>query len=181
VACSDRLLLFQIDMKRNKLKNIADEKELVAYEAGNKAFLQNDFKKAVEMWSIHLTNEAKDTKVYSNRSLAYMKLSQPLQALSDAEMVISLEPEWSKGYFRKGQALAAQFKYLEAQSMLTTALNKDHKGKAGEVESIQKDLDYCLAALSELKLEGSALYQRDKKSVSTEPRSLEGTQDDRLR
>ena len=74
------------------------------------------------MWSIHLTSEAKDTKVYSNRSVAYMKLGKPqqventswctiigascIQALVDAESVISLEPEWSKGYFRKGQALA---------------------------------------------------------------------------
>ena len=42
--------------------------------------------------------------LYSNRSLAFLKLSQFFFAVKDAETVIRLVPDWAKGYYRKGQA-----------------------------------------------------------------------------
>lgn len=43
-------------------------------------------------------------KVYSNRSLAYAKANRFAEALHDAEKVVGLCPDWSKGHWRLGMA-----------------------------------------------------------------------------
>ena len=43
----------------------------------------------------------------------------------DAKTVIEMQPEWPKGYLRKGKALAAKFKYIEAKDAYAEGLTKD--------------------------------------------------------
>jgi translocation protein SEC72 len=45
--------------------------------------------------------------VVSNRSAAYLESREYVAALADAEMVIQLRRNWSKGHFRKAKALVA--------------------------------------------------------------------------
>jgi tetratricopeptide (TPR) repeat protein len=43
--------------------------------------------------------------VLSNRSLSWMRLGQPDQALADARSCKELKPDWSKAWYREGSAL----------------------------------------------------------------------------
>ena len=48
-----------------------------------------------------------DHLITSNRSHAYFKAGKLKEALEDAERTIALKPDWGKGYFRRGMALAS--------------------------------------------------------------------------
>ena len=44
----------------------------------------------------------------SNRSAAFLKLGKARQALADADVAVTLRPDWEKGHFRRGAALEAR-------------------------------------------------------------------------
>jgi hypothetical protein len=46
-----------------------------------------------------------DATLYSNRSFCHLKIGGARDALVDANACISLQPDWPKGYYRKGAAL----------------------------------------------------------------------------
>lgn len=52
--------------------------------------------------------------LFSNRSAAHAKAENYLAALEDANKTVSLNPTWSKGYSRKGSALAYLGRFEEA-------------------------------------------------------------------
>ena len=45
-------------------------------------------------------------RFFGNRSYCFDRMGQFEKALQDADMAISLAPDWPKGYFRRGRALA---------------------------------------------------------------------------
>ena len=45
-------------------------------------------------------------RFFGNRSYCYDRMGQYEKALQDADVAISLAPDWPKGYFRRGRALA---------------------------------------------------------------------------
>jgi hypothetical protein len=45
-----------------------------------------------------------DETLYSNRSLCYLKIGKPRNALLDADVCIAKRRDWVKGYYRKGAA-----------------------------------------------------------------------------
>ena len=51
---------------------------------------------------------------FSNRSAAYLSQGAAASALSDARRVVTLKPEWPKGYSRLGAALFALKRYEES-------------------------------------------------------------------
>jgi translocation protein SEC72 len=65
--------------------------------------------------------------VLSNRSVAFLEAGDPLSALVDAEHVIALKRQWSKGHFRKSKALIALQEYDEAWDAITVGLQFDPK------------------------------------------------------
>lgn len=48
--------------------------------------------------------ESENHILYSNRSAVYAAQAEYEKALEDAEKAISIKPDWSKGYARKGAA-----------------------------------------------------------------------------
>lgn len=58
--------------------------------------------------------DPKNHVLYSNRSAAHAKAENYAAALEDANQTVSLNPTWSKGYSRKGSALAYLGKFDEA-------------------------------------------------------------------
>ena len=58
---------------------------------------------AIVEYSEGISLQPANPLLYSNRSLAFLKLSQYFFALKDAETTIRLVPDWAKGYYRKGQ------------------------------------------------------------------------------
>ncbi|KAF2290213.1 hypothetical protein GH714_004089 [Hevea brasiliensis] len=100
-----------------------------------------------------------DTLFLFNRAAAFLQLVKLNKALADAETTITLNPQWEKGYFRKGCVLEAMEQYDDALAAFQTSLQynpqstevsrkirrisqlaKDKK-RAQEVESIRSNVD----------------------------------------
>lgn len=61
----------------------------------------------------------------SNRSAAYFDLHDYISALADAETVIAVRRNWSKGHFRKAKALLGLGRYREAAEAVRLGLDFD--------------------------------------------------------
>ena len=59
----------------------------------------------------------------SNRSAAYFDMRDYLSALADAETVIAIRRNWSKGHFRKAKALLGLGRLRDAQDALRLGLD----------------------------------------------------------
>lgn len=59
----------------------------------------------------------------SNRSAAYFDMQDFVSALADAETVISIRRNWSKGHFRKAKALLGLGRYREAADAVRLGLS----------------------------------------------------------
>mmetsp|Transcript_21462 Transcript_21462/g.53555 ORF Transcript_21462/g.53555 Transcript_21462/m.53555 type:complete len:470 (+) Transcript_21462:22-1431(+) len=81
---------------------------------GNAAFKEGRYQAAVEHFTSAIGCDATNAVLFSNRSGAHASLGAYAEALADAEKAISLRPDWSKGYSRKGAALYGLGRYLDA-------------------------------------------------------------------
>lgn len=70
---------------------------------GNDCVRRKNFAEAVIHYTHAIQKDGKNHVLYSNRSLAFLKLQQFYYALEDAKETIKLQPYWAKGYFRKGE------------------------------------------------------------------------------
>lgn len=61
----------------------------------------------------------------SNRSAAYFDLRDYISALADAETVIAIRRNWSKGHFRKAKALLGLARYRDAADAVRLGLDFD--------------------------------------------------------
>ena len=65
--------------------------------------------------------------VLSNRSVTFLEAGDFLSALVDAEHVITLKRQWSKGHFRKAKALIALQEHEEARDAINVGLQFEPK------------------------------------------------------
>ncbi|KAK3578272.1 hypothetical protein CHS0354_010473 [Potamilus streckersoni] len=70
---------------------------------GNACVKSGNYGEAVLHYSHGIKLEPGNHLLYSNRSLAFLKLQQYYLALEDAKQSIKLQPNWPKGFFRKGE------------------------------------------------------------------------------
>lgn len=82
---------------------------------GVEAFKLKDFKTAIEEFGSAITHTPGDHTLYANTSASYFNLNNFEDALKMADKCIEVNPSWSKGYQRKGMALAALDKIEEAK------------------------------------------------------------------
>ena len=89
---------------------------------GNEEFQQQHYDKAIALYTEAIALEPENHTLYSNRSAAY-KLSGDFQmALEDADKCIELQPQWAKGYVRKGTVFAQQNQLEDAETVYQLAL-----------------------------------------------------------
>jgi stress-induced-phosphoprotein 1 len=81
---------------------------------GNKYLAAKDFDLAIEYYSEAIKLNPNSHVYFSNRSAAYLSQANAKIALKDADMCISMKPDWAKGYSRKGAALHKLKKYSES-------------------------------------------------------------------
>ncbi|XP_014290906.1 stress-induced-phosphoprotein 1 [Halyomorpha halys] len=72
-------------------------------EKGNECVKQGKYEEAVLHYGKAIRLDPNNPTLYSNRSLAFLKLQQYYYAYSDANETIKLRRDWAKGYFRKGE------------------------------------------------------------------------------
>ena len=82
-------------------------------QEGNKLFKEGKYTEACDRYTQALKHDPSNSVIYSNRSAAHAKLEKYDLALSDAMKCIELNPQWSKGYYRKTLALAGLSKHDE--------------------------------------------------------------------
>lgn len=71
---------------------------------GNKAISEKNFDEAISKFTDAIAIEPSNHILYSNRSAAYASKKNYEKALSDAETVTKLKPDWPKGWGRVGAA-----------------------------------------------------------------------------
>ncbi|XP_022138536.1 RNA polymerase II-associated protein 3 [Momordica charantia] len=144
-------------------------------DKGNEFFKAGNYLKAAALYTQAIKLDPSNHALYSNRAAAFLHLVKLNKALADAEMTIKLNPQWEKGYFRKGCILEAMEKYDDALSAFQTALQynpqsaevskkikrvsqlvKDKK-RAQEVENKRSNIDMT-KHLEKLKSELSEKY-----------------------
>ncbi|XP_013422191.1 stress-induced-phosphoprotein 1-like [Lingula anatina] len=98
-------------------------------DAGNAALQAGKFKDAIELYSQAIEMDKENPALYSNRSVAHIKAKEFEKALTDAEKVVELKPDWSKGYSRVGSALSSMSRHQEAKMAFEQALKLDPDNK----------------------------------------------------
>ncbi|XP_042391614.1 RNA polymerase II-associated protein 3-like [Zingiber officinale] len=91
-------------------------------DQGNDFFKSGNYLKAAALYTQAIKLEPDNPTLYSNRAAAFLHLVKLSKALADAEMTITLNPQWEKGYFRKGCALEAMERFDDAIAAFQVAL-----------------------------------------------------------
>ncbi|KXZ55488.1 hypothetical protein GPECTOR_2g1037 [Gonium pectorale] len=112
-------------------------------DQGNEEFKKENYLKAAALYTQAIKEDPKNAVLYSNRSAALLKLNKVTKAMEDAEMCISLKPEWEKGYFRKGAVLEATDKMHEALDVYQAAAKLVAGGEAAHKELSNKIRSLC--------------------------------------
>lgn len=111
----------------------SDEKFLESKQLGNECFKQADFPGGVSNYNDALKRKDDQDKanyadlavIYCNRAACYTKLMEFNLAVTDCDKAIKFNPDFIKGYLRKGTALEAMRKPTEAKKAFELALAKD--------------------------------------------------------
>lgn len=101
------------------------EKSLQAKARGDEAFKNKNYMPAVDAYTQALDFDPYNANVLSNRSLCWMRVGQPEQALADATLVRKLRPDWGKGCYREGSALRLLQRYEEAANAFYEGVKLD--------------------------------------------------------
>lgn len=112
-------------------------------EKGNAALQAGKLTEAIENYTKAINADGTNCVYYSNRSAAYLKKGDANNALEDANSTIAINPEFSKGYSRKGAALHSLKRYNDAIAAFEDGLAKfpnDAALKSG-LESAKRDKD----------------------------------------
>lgn len=103
-------------------------------------------------------------KIYSNRSLVNYNLHDYGAALSDAEKSLVLDPEWMKGFHRRGLALMALNRSKEAQVVYEEALKLQPRNKVIKswLKKAKKAATSAAAVASPAAASPDAITSKDK-------------------
>lgn len=91
-------------------------------DQGNAFFKAGNYLKAAALYTQAIKLDPSNATLFSNRAAAFLQLVKLNKALADAETAITLNPQWEKGYFRKGCVLEAMERYDDAVAALQEAL-----------------------------------------------------------
>ena len=72
---------------------------------GNKAFASSNYDEAEKFYTLAIDETGGNAIFYTNRSAARYQLGKMEESISDADKAISMDPTWTKAYYRKAVAL----------------------------------------------------------------------------
>ncbi|NXJ05967.1 TTC31 protein, partial [Odontophorus gujanensis] len=113
------------------------EQSLILAGCGYQAAVQGRYTEAVWALTEAIKLNPREHRLFGNRSYCYEKLQQYQEALRDAQMALGLQPNWPKGFFRKGKALWGLKRYAEARDTFEQLLHMDgsHTDAATQLEA----------------------------------------------
>ncbi|KAM3294929.1 hypothetical protein ACQJBY_037661 [Aegilops geniculata] len=104
---------------------VGQDKKAELKSLGAKAVEEKDYTGASKFYSEAIKVDPEDATLYSNRSLCHLRIGEARDALVDANACIRLQPDWPKGYWRKGAALTALKDHKEACDTYMAAMKLD--------------------------------------------------------
>ncbi|XP_065606298.1 tetratricopeptide repeat protein 31 isoform X2 [Cyrtonyx montezumae] len=113
------------------------EQSLILAGCGYQAAVQGRYAEAVWALTEAIKLNPREHRLFGNRSYCYEKLQRYQEALRDAQMALGLQPNWPKGFFRKGKALWGLKRYAEARDTFEQLLHMDgsHADAATQLEA----------------------------------------------
>lgn len=124
-------------------------------EKGNAALSMGQYETAVQHYTAAIALDPNNHVLYSNRSAAHAKAENYAAALEDANQTVSLNPTWSKGYSRKGSALA----YLGRLDEAIAAYEKGLELEPGNAQ-LAAGLAEVKKQAEELKVKTEQLFEK---------------------
>eukprot|EP01129_Flabellula_baltica_P012597 TRINITY_DN5704_c0_g1_i1.p1 TRINITY_DN5704_c0_g1~~TRINITY_DN5704_c0_g1_i1.p1 ORF type:complete len:586 (+),score=169.19 TRINITY_DN5704_c0_g1_i1:23-1759(+) len=129
---------------------------------GNAQLQQQNYEGAIEQYTLGIECDPTNHILFSNRSAAYHNLGKYQEALEDANKVIEINPQFWKGYSRKGLALLSldqPYEAMEAyqeglkvapgeQSLLAGANSAQQQVQAQQQNSQQMIINMMMAAFN---------------------------------
>lgn len=92
-------------------------------QKGNQALQSGNAAEAIKFYTEGLKIDPNNHILYSNRSAAYAKINRFNDSINDANKVIEINPQFWKGYSRKGNALIGLRKFEDALKTFQEGLN----------------------------------------------------------
>jgi tetratricopeptide (TPR) repeat protein len=74
------------------------------FDEGAAAYLRDDYRESIKLFSKALKRDRKFALVYSSRGMSYLKLNQYKKAISDFSRAIRLNPNYAIAYYMRGLA-----------------------------------------------------------------------------
>ncbi|CAL5222224.1 g4557 [Coccomyxa viridis] len=107
---------------------------------GNAAFAAGNHEEAIKHFTEGIAVDPSNHVLYSNRSASYASLQQYEEALTDAEKVVELKPDWPKGYSRLGAAAIGLGDTEQAKAAYEKGLEVDpaNEGFKTELENLKR-------------------------------------------
>ena len=125
-----------------KKKTVSKTNPEAIKEAGNKAFGLGSFEEAIKLYSQAI--ELQPSHIYyANRANAYLETDQFLNAISDCDDSIKLDPKYPKSYARKGNALLNLIRVKEAIDCFQLATELDPENE--EYKKLLEEAKYELS------------------------------------
>jgi len=133
-------------------------------EKGNEAFKAGNHSKAIEFYTYATELDPRNPIFFTNRSTAYFKMKKWDKSLRDANKAIKCDPNWAKGYYRKGMVLMELENFKDALPALDKAQklkpNNDSFSKA--VVTCKSKLVQGMSAAEIYKTDANALFKQGK-------------------
>jgi len=111
--------------------------------AGNAALQAGKVSEAIENYTKAINLDGSNHVYFSNRSAAYLKKGEGNNALEDANSCIGLNPQFAKGYSRKGAALHSLKRYNDSIAAYNEGLGKfpNDAGLKKGLEDVTREKD----------------------------------------
>ena len=116
----------------------------------NKAYSERKYEEALVLYNRAFSLSPNDHLILGNRSIAHLKSGDVKSALEDAELAVSLRPDWAKGHLRRGQALKTLRRHDEAFKALFSCLVLEKSALSKPVkQELAKELHQLLRIANE--------------------------------
>lgn len=111
--------------------------------AGNAALQAGKASEAIENYTKAINLDGANHVYFSNRSAAYLKKGDAANALEDANACVGLNPDFAKGYSRKGAALHALKRYNDSIAAYQEGLERfpGDSGLKNGMEDVKREKD----------------------------------------